>query len=104
MARIPLVTRAAIPQEEQAAYDAFSTRRGSEPKIGPYSIIAHIPEMAQRLEALRIYLRKETSLSQTLQELAMLTDELRIHLVCSCGLGAAGWGARRLREPLNSVT
>ena len=73
MARIPLVTRAAVPQKEQAAYDAFSANRGSEPKIGPYSIIAHMPEMAQRLEALRTYLRKEASLSQMLQELAMLT-------------------------------
>src|SRR5262245_39344876 len=73
MARIPLVTRAAVSQDEQAAYDAFSANRGSEPKIGPYSIIAHMPEMAQRLEALRIYSRKEASLSQTLQELAMLS-------------------------------
>jgi len=73
MARIPLVTRDAVPQKEQAAYDAFSASRGSEPKIGPYSIIAHMPEMAQRLEALRTYIRKEASLSQKLQELVMLT-------------------------------
>lgn len=53
MARISLVTRDAVPATEKAAYDAFSAARGSEPKIGPYSIIAHMPEMAQRLEALR---------------------------------------------------
>jgi 4-carboxymuconolactone decarboxylase len=73
MARIPLVTRAAVPQKEQAAYDAFSANRGSEPRIGPYSIIAHMPELAQRLEALRTCVRKEASLSQTLQDLVMLT-------------------------------
>jgi len=73
MARIPPVTRDAVPPNEQAAYDAFSASRGSEPKIGPYSIIAHMPEMAQRLEALRTYLRKEASVSQKLQELVMLT-------------------------------
>src|ERR1700719_4779092 len=73
MARIPPVTRDAVPQNERAAYDAFSAKRGSEPKIGPYSIIAHMPEMAQRLEALRTYLRQEASLSQKLQELVMLT-------------------------------
>jgi 4-carboxymuconolactone decarboxylase len=73
MARIPLVTRDAVAPKEQAAYDAFSASRGSEPKVGPYSIIAHMPEMAQRLEALRTYLRKEASLSQKLQELVMLT-------------------------------
>src|SRR5262249_44860785 len=37
------------------------------------SIIAHMPEMAQRLEALRTYLRKEASVSQKLQELVMIT-------------------------------
>ncbi len=73
MARIKLVTRDAVPAGEQAAYDAFSKARGSEPKIGPYSIIAHMPEMAQRLESLRTYIRKEASLSQKLQELVMLT-------------------------------
>ena len=73
MARIPPVTRDAVSQAEQGAYDTFSANRGSEPKIGPYSIIAHMPEMAQRLEALRTYIRKETSLSQKLQELVMLT-------------------------------
>lgn len=73
MARIPLVTRDAIPAREQAAYDAFSTSRGGEPKIGPYSIIAHMPEMAQRLEALRTWIRGEASVSQQLQELVMLT-------------------------------
>lgn len=73
MARIKLVTRDAVAKEEQGAYDAFCAARGSEPKIGPYSLIAHMPEMAQRLEALRTYIRKEASLSQKLQELVMLT-------------------------------
>lgn len=73
MARIPLVTRDAVSPTERAAYDAFSAGRGSEPKIGPYSIIAHMPEMAQRLEALRTYIRKEASLPQRLQEMVMLT-------------------------------
>ena len=73
MARIPLVTRDAIPAQEMPAYNAFSAGRGGEPKIGPYSIIAHMPEMAQKLEALRLYIRKEASLSQKLQELVMVT-------------------------------
>lgn len=73
MARIKLVSKDAVAKEEQGAYDAFCAARGSEPKIGPYSIIAHMPEMAQRLEALRTYIRKDASLSQKLQELVMLT-------------------------------
>ncbi len=73
MARIPQVTRDAIPAAEQAAYDAFVARRGSEPVVGPYSRIAHMPELAQRLEALRTYIRAEPSLPQPLQELVMIT-------------------------------
>ncbi len=41
--------------------------------MGPYSLIAHMPEMAQRLEALRTYIRGEESLPQKLQELVMIT-------------------------------
>ena len=73
MARIKLVTRDQVQANEQAAYDAFAASRGGEPKIGPYSIIAHMPEMAQRLEALRTWIRKEASIPQKLQELVMIT-------------------------------
>lgn len=73
MARIPLVTRDSIPDNEKAAYDAFMQGRGGRPNVGPYSLIAHMPEMAQRLEALRTYIRGEASVPQQLQELVMLT-------------------------------
>jgi 4-carboxymuconolactone decarboxylase len=74
MARIPLVTsRDQIAEKEQPAYDAFMQSRAGRPNIGPYSLLAHMPEMAQRLEALRLYLRDEASLSQKLQELVMIS-------------------------------
>ncbi len=73
MARIPLVTRDSVPANEQGAYDAFLQGRSGRPNVGPYSLIAHMPEMAQRLEALRTYIRAEASLPQKLQELVMLT-------------------------------
>lgn len=73
MARIPLVTRDAVAANETAAFDAFAASRGGPPTQGPYTIIAHMPEMAQRLEALRLYIRAETSLSQPLQELVMIS-------------------------------
>jgi 4-carboxymuconolactone decarboxylase len=47
--------------------------RAGRPNIGPYSLLLHMPEMAQRLEALRTYLRDEPSLSQKLQELVMIS-------------------------------
>lgn len=73
MARIPLVSRETVAESEKSAYDAFLDSRGGRPNIGPYSLIAHMPEMAQRLEALRLYIRAEESLPQTLQELVMLS-------------------------------
>jgi 4-carboxymuconolactone decarboxylase len=73
MARIPLVTRDQIVEKERTAYDAFMLSRANRPNIGPYSLLAHMPEMAQRLEALRTYLRDEASLSQKLQELVMIS-------------------------------
>jgi 4-carboxymuconolactone decarboxylase len=73
MARIPLVTRDQVVEKEQPAYDAFMRSRANRPNIGPYSLLLHMPEMAQRLEALRIYLRDEASLPQKLQELVMIS-------------------------------
>jgi 4-carboxymuconolactone decarboxylase len=73
MARIPLVTRDQIADKERPAYDAFMQKRSGRPNVGPYSLLLHMPEMAQRLEALRTYLRDEASLSQKLQELVMIS-------------------------------
>jgi 4-carboxymuconolactone decarboxylase len=73
MARIPLVTRDQIVEKEKPAYDAFLQSRAGRPNIGPYSLLAHMPEMAQKLDALRLYLRDEASLSQKLQELVMIS-------------------------------
>jgi 4-carboxymuconolactone decarboxylase len=73
MARIPLVTREQIAEKELPAYDAFMLSRGNRPNVGPYSLLLHMPEMAQRLEALRTYLRAEASLPQKLQELVMIS-------------------------------
>ncbi|HXJ81131.1 MAG TPA: carboxymuconolactone decarboxylase family protein [Candidatus Methylomirabilis sp.] len=73
MARIPLVTREQIAEKERSAYDAFILSRGNRPNVGPYSLLLHMPEMAQRLEALRTYLRDEASLPQKLQELVMIS-------------------------------
>jgi 4-carboxymuconolactone decarboxylase len=73
MARIPLVTRDQVVATEQPAYDAFMQSRAGRPNVGPYSLLLHMPEMAQRLEALRVYLREEASLSQKLQEIVMIS-------------------------------
>jgi 4-carboxymuconolactone decarboxylase len=73
VARIPQVTREDVPEKEKGAYDEFIKSRGSRPNVGPYSLLLHMPEMAQRLEALRTYIRGEESVPQKLQELVMIT-------------------------------
>jgi len=73
MARIPLVTRDQVAEKEKPAYDAFMASRANRPNIGPYSLLLHMPEMSQKLEALRTHLRAEASLSQKLQELVMIS-------------------------------
>jgi 4-carboxymuconolactone decarboxylase len=73
MARIPLVTREQITEKERPAFDAFMASRANRPNVGPYSFLLHMPEMAQRLEALRMHLREEASLPQKLQELVMIS-------------------------------
>jgi 4-carboxymuconolactone decarboxylase len=72
MARIPFVTPADVPAAERAAYDAFVKTRGSHPNVGPYALLFHMPELAQKLESLRLCIRDETSVPQKLQELVML--------------------------------
>ena len=73
MARIPFITPEDVPESERAAYDAFVQKRGSRPNVGPYALLLHMPELAQRLESLRLCIRDEASLPQKLQELVMLT-------------------------------
>jgi 4-carboxymuconolactone decarboxylase len=73
MARIPFVTPDDVLESERAAYDAFVRKRGSRPNAGPYALLLHMPEVAQRLEALRLCIRDEASVPQKLQELVMLT-------------------------------
>jgi 4-carboxymuconolactone decarboxylase len=73
MARIPLVTRDQVAAHEQPAYDAFMQSRAGRPNVGPYTLLLHMPEMAQKLEALRLCLRDEASLNQKIQELVMIS-------------------------------
>ena len=73
MARIPLVTRDQVADKDKPAYDAFMQARAGRPNVGPYTLLLHMPEMAQKLEALRLCLRDEASLSQKLQEIVMIS-------------------------------
>ena len=72
MARTPTVTRESVPENEQAAFDAFVADRGEVPATGPGSVMLNAPEVAQRALGLALYLRTDTSLDPRIRELAML--------------------------------
>ena len=73
MARIPFVTPNDVPDNERPAFERFVRQRGSIPSAGPYALLLHMPELAQKIESLRLCLREEASLPQKIQELVMLT-------------------------------
>src|SRR5262245_4018235 len=73
MARIPFVTENDVPAAERSAYDAFVRRRGGQPKAGPYALLLHMPELAERYEAVRLLVREEGRVAQPPQEIVMLT-------------------------------
>ena len=106
MARIPFVTRDDVPESEIKAYDDFVHKRGGVLNAGPYALLLHMPEVAQRLESLRLYLRDEASLSQKLQELVMLTVAREMdcayiwqaHAAAARGAGVPGDIVDSLRE------
>ena len=75
MPRFPAASRDSVPQEQVAAFDAIvSSRNNVAPEMGPVAVQLHVPEIAQRGEVLRDYLRAGGStLSDNVAELAMLT-------------------------------
>ena len=75
MPRFPAANRDSVPQEQLPAFDAMvSARNNVVPEQGPIAVQLHVPEIAQRGEVLRAYLRAEgSSLPDNIQELAMLT-------------------------------
>ena len=75
MPRFPAASRDSVPQEQVGAFDAIvALRNGVVPEQGPIAVQLHVPEIAQRGEVLRAYLRAEgSSLTDNVAELAMLT-------------------------------
>lgn len=73
MARIPLATQESVPAEQREALDEYVRQHGAIPHRGPLSIMAHVPELLQRGEHFRAYIRGDaSSLPLNIRELAML--------------------------------
>jgi 4-carboxymuconolactone decarboxylase len=72
MARIPVPTRESVPENLRGAFDAVVESRSGVPRTGPGSIMLNSPEASRRASHLSEYLRRESTLPQNVQELAML--------------------------------
>ena len=73
MARIPFVTRTQVPEAFREAFDAVTAESGGMITAGPGSITINSPEMARRRNHLTHYLRYETTFSERIKELAIIT-------------------------------
>ena len=73
MTRITEVNRDEMTEQQRAAYDQLLANAGGTKPVGPGSIAAHSPEMALRRVGPSNYLRFETTISDRILELAILT-------------------------------
>ena len=73
MARLPAATRESVPQKHVDVYDEIVKERGGPVVGGPVSVLLNSPEMAKRASHLSAYLRRDSTLSAKVQELAMIT-------------------------------
>ena len=76
MARIPEVTREQMKEEDRTVYDEIAESRGSI--RGPYGILLHSPQLAQRVAATGAYVRFEGDLPKDLREVVILATAREI--------------------------
>lgn len=70
MTRLPPVTRDSLAPDDQAIWDGIAKVR---PGVrGPYSMLMHVPALAQRLAAVEDYFRFDGALSAADRELVVL--------------------------------
>ncbi len=73
MARIPNATRDMVPEEFRGAFDELTAETDGVITGGPGSITINSPEFARRRAPLTGYLRYESTFSQKIRELAIIT-------------------------------
>ena len=62
MARLPLASRDSVPDHQRADFDELLQGYGNVPKIGPGSVLIHVPKVHKIMNALNQYLRNDSSL------------------------------------------
>ncbi len=71
MARVPALSREDVPEDKRHIYDEIAASRGEV--SGPFSALINSPDVAGRVANLGTYIRFESTLPGTVQELAILT-------------------------------
>jgi 4-carboxymuconolactone decarboxylase len=79
-----LTTKDELPESAHATFDAIATSRGRVG--GPFAVLLHSPEVAERTAHLGAYIRFESSLDAAVRELATIATAHE----CRC---AYEWGA-----------
>ena len=72
MPRVPAATRDSVPEDQRSEFDQMVETLGAVPPYGPGSVMIHVPKAHQMATALNDYLRRGSSLSDKVLELAML--------------------------------
>lgn len=70
-ARLTNVERGDLPAEKQHIFDEIAGSRGAV--RGPFAMLLHSPDVAQRIAHTGAYIRFETTLPDNLREVAILT-------------------------------
>ncbi len=71
MSRLPAIEREALEPHEQVIWDRV--RMGRSPEMrGPYSVLMHVPELADRVNAVQAYFNGTAGLADEDRELVIL--------------------------------
>ena len=71
MARVPALSRNDVPENKRHIYDEIAASRGDVP--GPFKVLMNCPDVAGRAAHLGTYIRFESTLPGSVQEMAILT-------------------------------
>ena len=79
MVRVPYLQRHDLPEDLQHYYDTISKKRDFFPR--PFSVLLHQPEAATRVAQLGSYVRFESSLTDQIREIIILTTAREMNSV-----------------------
>ena len=79
MVRVPYLQRHDLPEDLQHYYDTISKKRNFFPR--PFSVLLHQPEAAARVAQLGSYVRFESSLTDQIREIIILTTAREMNSV-----------------------